>query len=456
MGSATRNEIEFDSFFNVIGGKLTTTAVTRSGVNPATELANAPVPVSTKDDVDLAVASAKEAINQWSATPTSQRRDMICAFADAMEANLLSFAKMLTTEQGRPSMVSKDEVRGGVHWLKAIANLELPDELLKDNDSVAVVVRYVPTGVTVGIVPWNFPILLSCAKIAPALITGNTIIIKPSPYTPYCALKIVELAQRFFPPGVIQALSGDDALGPWLTGHPDVSNIHFTGSTVTGKKVMECASKTLKRVTLECGGNDAAIICFILKRLYVHESIYTVFLKELVKATKQLKVGNGTDETTYIGPIQNEMQYEKLRRIIQDIENSGSRFVIGGRPPPSGSGYFINPTIVDCPDDKSRIVVEEQFGPVLPVLKWTTENEVINRANDSIYGLGASVWTADIDTANRMSRQLEAGIVWVNTHFDADPTVSVGGHKQSGIGVEFGVAGLKGFCNSQTIFTRKK
>lgn len=148
-------------------------------------------------------------------------------------------------------MVSKDEVRGGVHWLKAIANLELPDELLKDNDSVAVVVRYVPTGVTVGIVPWNFPILLSCAKIAPALITGNTIIIKPSPYTPYCALKIVELAQRFFPPGVIQALSGDDALGPWLTSHPDVSNIHFTGSTVTGKRVMECASKTLKRITLE-------------------------------------------------------------------------------------------------------------------------------------------------------------------------------------------------------------
>jgi acyl-CoA reductase-like NAD-dependent aldehyde dehydrogenase len=224
-------------------------------------------------------------------------------------------------------------------------------------------------------------------------------------------------------------------------------------------------------------------ICFIFKRVYVHESIYDEFRDQLVEATKHLKVGPGVDETTRIGPVQNRMQYEKLKDLLQHTKDHGGHFAIGGQTLSSGTGYFINPTIVDCPSDQSRIVVEEQFGesshfvfffillqptsalllgsdaslgPIIPLLRWATEEEVIKRANETIYGLAASVWAVNLTLANRLARRLEGGIVWINTHFDPDPGVPVGGHKQSGIGVEFGVAGLKTYCNSQAIFLRKQ
>lgn len=268
--------------------------------------------------------------------------------------------------------------------MRSTAALELPTEEIVEGDR-KIVVRYTPLGLAVGIVPWNYPVLLACAKIAPAVVTGNSIIIKPSPFTPYGGLKIVELAQRFFPPGVVQALSGDDRLGPWLTDHPVPAKISFTGSTATGKRVMVSASKTLKRVTLELGGNDAAIICddadiekvaprvaevcfmnagqlcLAIKRVLVHESIFEPFRKALVRSTKLLKHGPGAEQGNHLGPVQNAMQYERVKTFFDDIKKDGQEAAVGGEIE-DRSGYFVPPTIIARPDAKSRIVLEEPFG----------------------------------------------------------------------------------------------
>lgn len=305
-------------------------------------------------------------------------------------------------------------------------------------------------------------------------------IIKPSPFTPYCDLKLVELAQGIFPPGVLQVLSGGDDLGPMLTTHPGVHKVSFTGSTATGKKVMESCSKTLKRVTLELGGNDPAIvcpsvdikavapkiatfafmnsgqICLALKRIYVHSSIYNEFLAAMVEHTKSLLVGDGFKEGVFLGPVQNSMQYERVKGFIDEVESKGLKIAVGGSTKePAGKGYFINPTIIDNPSDDERLVVEEPFGPIVPLLQWTDEADVIRRANNTEYGLGASVWTQDLEQANRVAKKLQAGSVWVNTHLELTPQAAMGGFKHSGIGSEYGVIGLKAYCNAQTLYLKK-
>ena len=412
-------------------------------------------------------------------------------------------------EQGKPLSQAQQEVDLAVVWLKAIPDMKLPEEILEDTEDRQIIQRYTPLGVACGIVPWNYPVLLACGKSAPALYTGNVIILKPSPFTPYCDLKLGELGRQFFPPGVLQVLSGGDDLGPMLTAHPGIDKVSFTGSSVTGKKVMESCSKTLKRVTLELGGNDACIICedvdvekvipkveyrlcpvitnhkygltqfafvlqitllsflcssqlcLMIKRLYVHESIYDKFLTAMVEHTKTLKVGPGLEPDVFFGPVQNSMQYEKVKTLFSDIGKEGWKPAIGGTLPDRNSnrstskGYFITPTIIDNPPETSRIVTEEPFGPILPVLKWSDEDDVIERANNTKMGLGASVWSADFDRAVRMAQQLEAGSVWVNSHFDFAPGVPFGGHKWSGMGTEWGINGLKAYCNSQSLWLKK-
>jgi len=371
------------------------------------------------------------------------------------------------------------EAQSGVTWLAETAKLKIPEEVVEDTEDRSVIQRYTPLGVVAAIVPWNFPIQLACGKIAPAVLTGNCIIVKPSPFTPYCGLKLAELAQKFFPPGVIQALSGDDSLGPWLTAHPGIDKISFTGSTATGKKVMESASKTLKRVTLELGGKDPAIICksvdiaktaptiatlaflnsgqicLALKRIYIHESIYNEFRDAMVAYTKTLKVGDGMEDGVFLGPIQNSMQYDRVQGFFDDVEKEGMKVAVGGKSKDS-EGYFISPTIIDNPKEDSRLVQEEPFGPILPILSWSDEDEVIDRANNTRMGLGASVWTTDLEEASRIARRLDAGSVWVNAHLEVGPHFAFGGHKESGIGSEWGVGGLKAFCNVQTLYMKKK
>lgn len=389
-------------------------------------------------------------------------------------------------------------------WIRGINKIDIQEEVLEDLEDRTVITRYTPLGVVGTIVPWNYPIAIAIEKISPALVTGNTIIVKPSPFTPYCSLKMVELAQQFFPPGVIQVLSGDDNLGPWITSHPGIDKITFTGSTATGKKVMESASKSLKRITLELGGNDPAIVCkdvdiakvapaiaqlaflnsgqvcLAIKRIYIHESIYSEFRAAMIEATKQMQIGDGFKDGVFLGPIQNEIQYERVRGFFDDIEKQGQKIAVGGEFEQS-QGYFVQPTIVDNPSQSSRIVLEEPFGmsplmilcliqsnalhvfklmtdfvgPILPIMPWSTEEEVIKRANDTQTGLGASVWSADLKQAAHLARQLEAGNVWVNAHLEVSPAFPFSGHKQSGIGSEGGIVGLKSFCNLQSLFLKK-
>ncbi|ETN42322.1 uncharacterized protein HMPREF1541_01476 [Cyphellophora europaea CBS 101466] len=470
--------LDWHSFCNVIDGKLTTTEKTRTGINPATSEPNDPVPVSTPEDVDRAVAAAEKAFPSWADTPYGERRKAVNAFADALEGEKENFAKLLVKEQGKPLHFARFEIDFTLQIMRTVTSFDLPTEEIVNEPDRRVLVRYVPLGPTVGIVPWNYPILLACGKIAPALLTGNTIIIKPSPFTPCGDLKLCELGQRFFPPGVLQCLSGDDNLGPWMTAHPGPRKISFTGSSATGKKVMASASATLKRVTLELGGNDPAIvlddvdveqvapkiatlaflnsgqICLALKRIFVQEGIYDKFRDAMVRYTQTLKMGEGNEDGVFLGPIQNSMQYERVKGFFAEIEQQEQKVAVGGKNP-DGKGYFITPTILENPKDESRIVTEEPFGPIVPLLQFTTEEEAVARANKTNLGLGASVWSGNVERANKLAAKLEAGNVWVNTHFELDPRAPFGGHKESGIGLEFGMGGLKGWCNSQTLYLRK-
>ncbi|KAJ5703236.1 hypothetical protein N7488_010784 [Penicillium malachiteum] len=466
------------NYVQIINGVSHSTEFTRHGLNPATLEVLPEVPVATPEDLDKAVAAGKAAFKLWSAWAYEDRKTAVLAYADAIEQYSDQFRDLLITEQGKPISQATLETSNAINWIRGMASLPLMEDVIEDDETRTVITRHVPLGVVGAIVPWNFPLMIATGKIAPALLTGNVIIVKPSPFTPYGGLKLVELAQRFFPPGVVQSLSGDDNLGPWLTAHPGIDKISFTGSTATGKRVLQSASKTLKRVTLELGGNDPAIvfpdvdidkvaekvaffaflnsgqICLNMKRIYVHSSIFDEFRDALVRQVESYTVGDGSKAGISHGPLQNEMQYSRVRTFFDDIKRQGWKAITGGRIEPS-SGYMVTPTIIDRPPDNSRIVVEEPFGPIVPLLSWDDEGEVIERANNTSMGLGASIWTADLDRAARIARQIQAGTVWTNDHFGLSPTAPFGGHKESGVGVEWGLNGLKGFCNIQTLFLKK-
>ncbi|KAF9772797.1 hypothetical protein IL306_009482 [Fusarium sp. DS 682] len=348
------DKIDFSTFSNIINGQVRGTAVTRHGVNPSTCESLPPCPVSTQADVEEAVQASRAAFDVWKTTPIEVRKQKIKDLAAALLAHKVEFTRLLIAEQGKPTMFADHEIIRGAHWLTGTCELEMPVDEVDNDPKRCIFTRYVPLGVVVGIVPWNYPIMLLCGKLGPALMAGNCIIVKPSPFTPYCGIKIVELAQRFFPPGVVQVLSGGDDLGPMLTAHPGIDKISFTGSTATGKKVMESASKNLTRVTLELGGNDAAIvcpdadvenaasqiavaafmnagqICIAVKRIYVHQDIYDTFKACFIKHVSQLKVGDGFTDGTFMGPVQNKLQFERVKVHLDDIAKNNYAVLKGG------------------------------------------------------------------------------------------------------------------------------
>ncbi|KAJ5087160.1 Aldehyde dehydrogenase N-terminal [Penicillium angulare] len=470
--------LDFTIYHNIINNELSSTSSTRHSINPATQKPNPEVPLSTQHDLDRAVKAARDAFDHWSKTSFAERRAALNGYADAIEASADNFAKLLTMEQGKPLAQSATELGMASSWIRVISGFEIPRNIIDETENRTIIQRYTPIGVAAAIVPWNFPVLLAIGKITQAVYAGNSVIVKPSPFTPYCDLKLVELATRFFPPGVVQCLSGDDSLGPMITEHPGIDKVSFTGSILTGKRVMTSCAKTLKRVTLELGGNDPAIICddvdidavipkvgilsylcsaqicMMIKRLYVHESIYDTFLQKLVDFVKTFKVGEGTEADVFVGPVQNKMQFEKAKDLFQTITTDKLKAVLGGDIQDS-AGYFIHPTIIDNPPEDSRVVQEEPFAPILPVLKWSDEKDVIERANALDTGLGSSVWSKDLDRAQRIADQLQSGSVWVNSHFEVAPNAPFGGHKQSGMGVEWGLTGLLAYCNSQTQWLNK-
>ena len=467
-------------FVMTINGQFVTTEQTQPVYNPATRSVFAQVPDASQKQLDETVQSAHIALKTWGTTAANDRQAALETYADLLEAHADAFMSLLTREQGKPRAGAEWEVLGSVAWLRAVASQRLPDEVVEDTDDRRVVTRFTPVGVVGAIVPWNFPILLAIWKIAPALMSGSTMILKPSPYTPLCNLKLVELAQQAFPPGVISALSGGDDLGVWMTTHPDINKIAFTGSTETGRHVMKSASATIKRVTLELGGNDPAIVlpdvdakalapqlfwaafqnnaqfCNSTKRLYIHEDVYDEVRDALADfITHHVKVGDGAEADTDLGPIQNSMQYGKVQDYFADCHVNGYTFALGGESDETAAGWFVPVSLVDNPPDDSRIVREEPFGPILPLMKWSDEADVIARANDTIYGLGASVWGQDLTAIERIGKQLEAGTVWLNEVHQYSPFQAFGGHKQSGLGCENSLHGLMEYTNWQTITMNK-
>ena len=307
------------------------------------------------------------------------------------------------------------------------------------------------------------------------MLSGCTIVLKPSPFTPLTTLKIAELIADKVPAGVLNIITGEDSLGPMITAHKDIDKVTFTGSTATGKKIMEGASKDLKRITLELGGNDASIvlpdadvkkvaeqlfwasfsnagqICVAAKRIYIHEDIYDELSAAITEYAKEVKVGDGSEQGTGVGPIQNKKQFDRVCELIQDAKDNGYEFLLGGDVDPSGTGYYVPISILDNPPEDARIVAEEQFGPVMPLMKFSSEEEVIQRANNTDYGLAGAIWTEDPDKGVEIAEQLETGTVWVNEFLHLNPLASFGGHKQSGFGVEYGIEGLKEFTYAQVI-----
>jgi len=469
------------NFVMSINGDAVTTEHTQPVYNPATRAVFAQVPDASREQLDQTVGFARAALKGWAATPAEGRQAALERYASLIEAHAEEFVSLLTREQGKPKAGAEWEVFGSIDWLRAVASQRLPDEVVEDGDDRRVVTRFTPVGVVGAIVPWNFPILLAIWKIAPALMAGCTMILKPSPYTPLCDLKLVELAQEAFPPGVINAVSGGDDLGIWMTTHPDINKIAFTGSTETGRHVMKSASETIKRVTLELGGNDPAIVlpdvdaktvapqlfwaafqnnaqfCNSTKRLYIHEDVYDEVKDALVDfINENIKVGDGAEADTDLGPIQNSMQYGKVQDYFADCHVNGYGFAVGGDIDETAAGWFVPVSLVDNPPDDSRIVCEEPFGPILPLLKWSDEADVIARANDTIYGLGASVWGKDQEAVERIGSQLEAGTVWLNEVHQYSPFQAFGGHKQSGLGCENSLHGLMEYTNWQTMTLHKK
>ncbi|CAE6466160.1 unnamed protein product [Rhizoctonia solani] len=504
-------------YTHIINGKPVTSPTTLDVQNPATQKKIAEVPVATKEQaiifrLDEAVAAARAALPAWSAKSQDERAQVLEQIAGVIEKNIADYKQILVSEQGKTLTNAEWELGGATLWLRETAKLRLPEKVIVDNEQMRITERRVPIGVCAGIVPWNFPLMLCIWKLGPALLAGNTMVLKPSPFTPLTTLRFVKDIQAVLPPGVVNVLSGDDNLGPWITSHPGIDKVSFTGSSETGKKVMQSASTGLKRLTLELGGNDPAIIlpdvdvakvvpdvfwaalinngqtCSAAKRLYVHEKIYdqfreelakfakTVktgngsaakrlyvhekiydqFREELVKFAKTVKTGNGTDPNSQLGPVQNLMQYKKVLTFFDDAKTNGYKFITGGDVNPNPTdGLFIPVSFVDNPPDDSKIVREEPFGPIVPLLKWSDEADVIKRANDTNLGLSASVWGKDLEAVERIARQIQAGTICMNELSPATPFSAFGGHKESGVGVENGMNGLLTYSNIQS-FTLKK
>ncbi|OIW29510.1 aldehyde dehydrogenase [Coniochaeta ligniaria NRRL 30616] len=472
----------FFKFANVIGGLPRSGGRIHRGVDPSTKTPLWDVPVASRQDVEDAVTSAKSAFPSWSRSSWEHRRHLLLQARDVLLANRTQMAELITKEGGKPIQFANLEVDHAANFLQFNANCPAFEErVIQDDAELKLTMIQKPIGVVAAICPWNYPLVLAMGKIAPALITGNCTIVKPSPFTPYSILKFVELVQPLFPPGVLQALNGDDTLGPQLTTHPGIDKISFTGSTATGKKIAASAAATMKYVTLELGGNSASIVCpdvdprivapqvalgsffnsgqlcVASKRVYVHEDIYDDFLQVMVDTVKQWKVAptSGFESDIMLGPIQNEMQYNIVKQFFADSHANGHRFVLGGELDGPRDNYIISPAIVSNPPDDSLVVTGEAFGPIVPVMRWKDEDEVIRRANDTRTGLGGAVWSSDLDRAYSIADRIEAGTVWINGFEKPLPQGHLHGYKESGLGGEWGHEGLSAYCRPQVLHCYK-
>ncbi|KAE8548714.1 hypothetical protein EYB25_009095 [Talaromyces marneffei] len=468
-------------FSNTINGKACLDGEMAQAINPSTRRPLWDVPVATDDDIETAVVAAKEAFETWSHTHWNERVKYLNKAKDALMEIRDDMAELITQEAGKPLQFAKMEVDHSARFLSYYSSHpELETKVVTDNDELRLTVKYVPMGVVAAICPAIHPLLLAVAKIGASLITGNTVIVKPSPFTPYSTLKFVDYIKSIFPPGVLQALNGDEKLGPALVEHPDIQKIAFTGSTATGKKVMAAASKTLKRVTLGLSGNNACIIfpdidvsvvapqvsvgaflnsgqsCLATRRIYIHEDIYQEFMQHMIDVVKLWKASPSLPGAgNILGPIQNEGRYRIVKQIVQESKRKGLNFALGNAEFDEENHFVIQPAIIDNPPRDSRVLMEEAFGPIISLFPWKDETEVINVVNDTKTGLGASIWSGDMDHAVAVGEKIQAGMVTINSHPSPLPSGYLSGWKESGLGGELGTEGLLSYCNVQTMYCYK-
>lgn len=464
------------SFRFLIGGELVDGDRQMDVINPATETAFTTAPHATLANFDAAVAAAKAAFPAWAATSLAERRKVLLDIAGIAMANADELGQLLVQEQGKPFPIAKGEVMALAGFCKFFAGVEIAPKILDDSDTRRVELHRRPLGVVAAIVPWNFPLALLGSKLPAALIAGNTVVVKPAGTTPVATLRLGELIKDVVPPGVVNIVTDANDLGHALSAHPDVRKVSFTGSTRTGARVMAAAADTLKRLTLELGGNDVGIVlddvdpaaiapaifrsaflnsgqvCFALKRLYVHESIYDAMVDELAKLADAAIVGDGMEPGVSIGPIQNKAQFDRVLELLEDARSHGT--VVTGGKTLDRPGYFLTPAIVRDITDGARLVDEEQFGPLLPVIKYSDIDDVIRRANASQFGLGGSVWSSSADRAAAIGARLECGSVWINKHGDLGGGIPFGGAKSSGLGDEEGL-GFEEMTQIQVINIQK-
>ena len=461
------------NFELLIDGKMVPGAAALEVINPATEGLAGTCSRASESQLDEAVEAAHGAQASWAATPIEERRQAILKVAEIAAANAPELGAILTSEQGKPLAEAVAEAYGFAVFTQHFAAMEMPVEVLEDSEARRVEVHRTPLGVVGAIIPWNFPLILLGFKLGPALLAGNTLVVKPAPTTPLATLRLAELVKDALPPGVLNVIADANDLGSKISAHPKIRKVSFTGSTVTGTKVMAGAASTLKRITLEMGGNDAGLflpdlepkeiapkifdaafanngqVCIALKRAYVHEDIYDDVCDELAAIAKSKKIGDGSEEGVELGPLQNKAQYEKVQAIIADAAEKGT--IIAGGGAPDRPGYFIEPTIVRDIAEGARLVDEEQFGPALPVIKYSDPEEALVRINRSTDGLGGSVWSSDAEKARDLAIRMDSGTVWVNKHADLDPSIPFSGAKQSGIGTELGREGFDEFTQRRVV-----
>jgi phenylacetaldehyde dehydrogenase len=443
---------------------------TREVRDPATDELIGQAPVQTVEDLNAAIDRAEAAQVAWAALSDQERVDYLNRVADAIEAHAEPLAELLSREQGKPlnGLGSRWEVGGAVAWLRATADTPLPGEVLVDDGETHAEVIHRPIGVVGAITPWNYPMVISIWQIAPSLRMGNTVVAKPSETTTLSGLALIAVMNRVLPAGVLNPVTGlGSTVGAALTEHPRVGKIMFTGSTATGKRIIEASAGTVKRLTLELGGNDAAIVlpdvdpqaiaeglfwgafinsgqtCCALKRLYVHDSVHDEVVEALAEYARGVPQGEGADEESRLGPLQNRRQYDIVSGLVEQAKASGANVVMGGNPDHDAPGNFYPTTLITDIDPHHELVLTEQFGPALPIVRYTDLDEAVRLANELEVGLGASVWSSDRERAREVALRLEAGSVWVNTHGLLEPRLPFGGTKQSGYGQEFGVEGLK-------------
>ncbi len=431
---------------------------------------------STVEDLDKAVKKAKAAQPDWAALSHAQRSAILHRAADEVEAHLEELARIIAQEQGKPisGMGARFEAGGCAVWIRTAADTVLEPEVVFEAGASRSEVHYVPLGVVGAISPWNWPALIAIWQIAPALRMGNTVVAKPSEYTPLSVLAVIELMNRHLPKNVLIGIAGGREVGSALSAHEDIAKLMFTGSTRTGREIVKASANNLARLTLELGGNDPGIVlpgadvkalapaifggafsntgqtCAALKRLYVHESVYDDLVGELKKLAEAAIVGPGLNEDSQLGPLTTKQQFDIITSLVKDAKDHGAKVVAGGKPLPKIGPHFFQPTIVTNIKDGVALVDEEQFGPVLPVVKYRDVDAVIKLANASDQALGASVW-GDQARALKVAERIESGTVWINQHGTLNPVVPFGGVKASGYGLEFGSYGLKAVAAPKVI-----